>query len=655
MTFLTPIPALIAAALAAPALVFLYMLKLRRRPVRVPSTMLWEHATADLQANVPLKWLRPSWLLLLHMLILAALLLAMARPTLDDAAGRSRRILIVLDRSASMQAADGEDGTRFEEAVRRAKALVQQVRRSGTAASIGVVGFAAEARLLTPLAADTEAALRALDDAVPTDQPGNLQAAFDLALALLMDPEEREDDADRPLIVLFSDGGIDDHAKLMLGTADLRLERVGPAPDEQGIDNLGIVAIAARREYEDPGTVRLFVRVQNASTTERATHIEVLLDGVRIERQPLIVPPARPGAGGTLTPGMRSTTVEFPSHEGGVLRVRIDRPDVLAADNHAAVVLEPARSLRLLVVRAAGPGSANRAAWIVDNILAEIGAREVVHVAPDGYARMDRGGEVAEFDLIIFDGVTPERVPPVPTLSFGAGLPVVGLELGTSLSERGTNALMWDRAHPLLRHVAIDTLYVSQTLAVIDEGATVLARGRDGPLMLLLEDVGVRRLVVAFDLARSNWPLHYGFAIFLAAACDYLALVGDAATGAAFSTSEPVRIRTGVDDGLVRFRLEGEPTWRTVPARRGSATLGVLERAGVYETPDALRPKLAVNLTNERESLAKTRDSIEVSGQEITARAGTAAGRLELWPWFVLGAGVLLLIEWLVYGARMRV
>ena len=40
MTFLSPIPALIAAAITVPALLFFYFLKLRRRPVRVSTATL---------------------------------------------------------------------------------------------------------------------------------------------------------------------------------------------------------------------------------------------------------------------------------------------------------------------------------------------------------------------------------------------------------------------------------------------------------------------------------------------------------------------------------------------------------------------------------------------------------------------------------------
>ncbi len=670
MTFLSPIPAIIAAAVAVPTLLFFYMLKLRRRPVRVPSTMLWESAVADLQANVPLKWLRPSWLLLLHLLILAALLLALARPALDDVTGRARRIVIILDRSASMDARTPDNRTRFEEAVQRAISLNRQLKRGAASAEVAVIGLAAEARLLAPLASDPDAAIRALEAATPTDQPGNLQAALDLAQTILLDPEAEGAPDARPLIVLFSDGGFSQAASLTLGEADLRLERVGPALDDTGIDNLGIVALAARRDYEDPATVRLFTRVLNSSTAERAVTIELLLDNRLIGSQSLVLPPASwtPGALGQsprLAPASQSTTLEFPSVEGGLVEVRINRPDVLASDNRAWLVLDAAASPGVLVVREGDPATPNRAAWIVDNILAEIGASQVRKVNLATYESLARSDGLGPFRLVVFDLVSPREAPPIASLSFGAGLPVPGLNIGEPAATEpttetpppsipGTPILTWDRDHPVLRHVALDGIYIARPLRTEADGAHVLARGRNGPLLVLAERLGVRHLVVAFDLQQSNWPLHYGFPIFLASAAEYLTLAGEAATGQAFTTAEAITLRLAPDLASIDVLAPNASNWRTVQARAGVAALGLSERVGLWETRGG-PPVVAVNLLDETESLAATGEALSISGREVTARSGAASMRQEIWPWLVMAAGVLLVLEWLIYAARMRV
>ena len=78
MSLLTP-TALALLALSIPILL-LWMLKLRRRNVTVSSTMLWSKLLRDREANAPWQKLRRNLLLLLQLAILAALVLALARP-----------------------------------------------------------------------------------------------------------------------------------------------------------------------------------------------------------------------------------------------------------------------------------------------------------------------------------------------------------------------------------------------------------------------------------------------------------------------------------------------------------------------------------------------------------------------------------------------
>src|SRR5918999_6115673 len=94
--------AALAGAIAIPALLVLYFLKLRRREVAISSTLLWRKAIQDLQVNAPFQRLRRNLLLLLQMLLLALLLLALARPVSNYRPGAGKMTVILIDRSASM-------------------------------------------------------------------------------------------------------------------------------------------------------------------------------------------------------------------------------------------------------------------------------------------------------------------------------------------------------------------------------------------------------------------------------------------------------------------------------------------------------------------------------------------------------------------------
>src|SRR5881392_1030250 len=100
--FLNIGPAIIAAAIAVPALLILYFLKLRRREMPVSSTFLWKKAVQDLQVNAPFQRLRKNLLLFLQLLLLLMLLLALSRPVSNFTPGAGKLSVILIDRSASM-------------------------------------------------------------------------------------------------------------------------------------------------------------------------------------------------------------------------------------------------------------------------------------------------------------------------------------------------------------------------------------------------------------------------------------------------------------------------------------------------------------------------------------------------------------------------
>ena len=104
MPFATPLALL--GLLFVPAVIAMYLLKLRRDEAVVPSTLLWTRLVADVEANAPWQRLRRSLLLLLQLLLVIALALLAARPFLERPAGLARDIVLVMDTSASMAATD---------------------------------------------------------------------------------------------------------------------------------------------------------------------------------------------------------------------------------------------------------------------------------------------------------------------------------------------------------------------------------------------------------------------------------------------------------------------------------------------------------------------------------------------------------------------
>lgn len=78
-------------------IIALYFLKLRRRPVRVPSTILWRRSLEDLHVNSLFQRLRRNLLLFLQLLAVALAMLALAGPRMKGSAGQGERFVLLID------------------------------------------------------------------------------------------------------------------------------------------------------------------------------------------------------------------------------------------------------------------------------------------------------------------------------------------------------------------------------------------------------------------------------------------------------------------------------------------------------------------------------------------------------------------------------
>ncbi len=681
MNFLDPMSAVLGACVAVPALLALYLLKLRRRPVRVGSTMLWQSAAEDTQANVPLRWLRASWLLMLHLIILGLLVTALGRPTLSRGPGARSRVVLLIDRSASMSCTDGPDGaTRLAIAQAKAADLADRATSSGSAVS--VVSFAARAVVECGFTTSAGAARSAIEGIAPTDQPGDLGATLRLVDSLLVD--QNEDRAEqRATVCLLSDGSFASAEAPSLAGAAVSFVPVGSSDPR----NIGIVALAARRDYEDPGAVRVFARVLSTLDHDLDVPVALRLDDTVIERRALHIarpptPPAENAQAALSRPAEAVVTFQVRTPAGGAATVSIDRPDTLASDNQASIVLPPARRASILLVRPADDAARPTIVppWLLEDALSQLDAASFRTIDDAEYERLTAAGAMGGADLFVFDRVRPKAPPPGASLSFGAGLPIPGLDFRTPAAPSdGEYILAWDRSHPLLRDVALDQVFIVSGLeraAPPPTGAAEareLATGPSGPLMLLANDGAHRRLVVAFDVAASNWPLQVSFPVFLATSVDYLTLRGEESAGRAFTTAEPVAVFAppGVRSfDLRRETLASATASPAVPAltdppvvipvtvgpdRSGDPVpVGLVERAGLYRvTPPGAQPYVAVNLVNVTETECAANSVVRV-GAAVVASDSSGDVPREIWLWFVLAAAALLAVEWGVYAAQTR-
>ncbi|MBB6430324.1 vWA domain-containing protein [Algisphaera agarilytica] len=668
MSFLNPVTALIAAGITIPLLVSLYFLKLRRKPMVVPSTLLWKRAVQDLQVNAPFQRIRNNLLLWLQLLLLALLLLAMARPTQRATVAPGERVVIVVDQSGSMATEMAGGKTRLDEAKDRALQLIDNLDASSGGAM--VVSFAERAQVLQSFTNDRGLLRTAVRSIGVTDQRSRIEPALGLIEPHTAGPGGDAADAEGLTVYVFSDGRVhrDGAEPLALPGATLAFERIGEVIET----NVGIVSASARRDYDQPSLVRVFARLTNTGLATR-TNVTLMVDGRVVRTRALSLPAADAPTvddQGNTTPGATgeaSVTFEVPLSGSATIELVHDHNDGLLADNAVRLQLLPAQRLGVLLVT-----EGNR--YLREAIRAA-GARRLELRTPEEYEAMtpaelrsdgaaDGSGVDSGYDVIVFDRYSPTAVPPVSSLAFGGAVPVPGLSVRASAEDAPVmqSVLTWSRDHPLMQYVVLDDVTLRRPgRLTVPLNAKVLAVGLAGPLIAETRDAQQRHVAVSFDVLESRWPHHWSFQIFMVNALETLGL---SQTASASSGEAALSFRSGesatvtVPGGETTVGYNG-PVRLSATTREGRATLPAFTRVGFYDadgtTVSAPMDRLAVNLLDELESDTRPVERLEVGTGVVQATAESSLIRREVWQWFAWAALGMLVIEWLVYTRRMRV
>ena len=658
----------IAAGVVVPSLLVLYFLKLRRREMSVPSTLLWRKAIQDLQVNAPFQKLRRNLLLLLQMLLLLLLVLALSRPVANYYRGAGKTSVILIDRSASMSASDMKGGrTRLDEAKRRAKELVDSMQRGATAM---VVAFDDSAETLQPFTTDTALLRAAIDRVKPTDRKSSLKMAYQLADAQLMFiPEQNRTNKEPPDIHVYSDGRVLDEKELAV-QGRVVFERIGT--EEAG--NIGIVALSAKRNYENPVQVQVFARLANFGPQPVETFVKMTLDNEKVDTGQstrLFLLPER------WTDEQRTTwerengrgasaSVDFPMELTTAAVIRIEHTnkdnDVLAADDAAQVVVPPPKTLSVLLVTDGN--------YFLEKAVQSQNLKNPATLTPEAYEDKVAAPDF-NYDVVIFDRYTPQKMPKAGSFIYFGAAPN-GLKVKAAADAQGryqmvedVGVLDWKRDHPVLRNLAMQKLYVAEALKLEGavENAEVLLDGLKCPLIVLHREGKGVHLIVAFDLLQSNWPMKVSFPIFLFNSLQFLAVGSNMDVRQSLDPGATPRIpRTAALEGLKQITLKGPPGFGNQAVKvpeAGDFALPPLERVGLYATdpPVPQYEQLAVNLLDGVESNVQPAAASNALGGVAAEVRETDANksRMELWWWVVACAALpLLLIEWWVYTRRVH-
>jgi hypothetical protein len=696
-------------------ILLLYFLKLRRKALQVPSTFLWKKSIQDLHVNSLFQWLRRNVLLLIQLLIVLLLIYAVMGFQFHGSPGGGRYYILLIDSSASMSVADGAP-TRLDDARRQA---IEEIN-AHTDRDFGmVIEFNSRAQVLQPYTSNRTLLRDAIAAVKPTQRPTRIDEALALAASLANPTRSTENEASRPAgedpaqartyvapegfaaeVHLFSDGRFPEPAGFAAGNLVLTYHRTG-RPGASSADNVGLVALDARRDDKDPTRLNVFAVVKNYRPTDASVRLDVEWgpwggDDLRRQHKVLDVHARAPAQGGPnqgrpapVQPDEASHTFELTDIDDGPGTVvhlflrgydkerqaATEWRDAFPLDDQAWLVVGAVRKARVLIVT---PGNALLHKFFD---LEEVAAAATVqYLSPDdldkeeNYLKPAREGA---FDLVVFDRCAPRReeeqpegntfyIDAVPPWRLGPD-PATAWRRSGMPSLEGVQIRNPTSRHPLMRRLSgLDEIAFTGAFKldlrdprVPPRTPRLLETDRDTAVLFALTRRTYTDLVLAFPLVDergrwcTTWPLKLSFPVFLR---NVLYQLGNVGEGAGEANLRPGQVKSLRPDTAVKRAAVIDPAGKRTELDRGEQPDFVYkdaERVGVYVVEwEGGRRLFAVNLLDADESDVQPRDQVQLGAQAVAAEQPRERV-LETWQWVALVALVVVVLEWVIYHRRV--
>jgi hypothetical protein len=650
-------------AAVPPAIVALYFLKLKRRPVVVPSTYLWHKSIEDLHVNTIWQRLRKNILLLLQLLLILLLMGALLRPSWQGTKLLGSRFVFLVDNSASMSSTDVPT-TRLEEAKRQVGELIDQMK-SGDVAMI--ISFADTARVEQSFTDNRGLLHRRLEAVTPTKRSTSLLEALKLASGLANPGRSGEDMSDVRVaeampatLYILSDGKFSPVTGFALGHLDPKFIPIG-SPEAV---NVGITAFSSQRNENRPDRLQVFARLENFGQSAASVSANLYLDERLIDSDQIGVVPGEP----------QGVAFDMATVDSGVLKLKITAKDHLSLDNEAWLAISPPRRMKALLVT---PGNEPLKMAIQTKSVREIA--EVQIESPDFLKNKTYESQATSgaYDLVIFDRCLPEQksktkspMPQANTLLIGIIPPDSGWTTGQKTDV--PQIIDVDSAHPLMQWMDMgDVLLAAGTPLKPPSGATVLIDTDVGPMMAIAPRDAFEDAVLGFALLEeqigadgkttkyygTNWPARQSFPVFIRNLLEYF--------GGSRSEAGGINIRPGATVTLASAGPQSSlritsPTGTKIDLKAGN--LGKVSYAetgdlGIYYVQSGGKTvdRFSVNLFDPGESDIRPNRSptIKVGDVQVKGESALAAARKEIWKSIILIGLAVLLAEWYIYNRRI--
>jgi hypothetical protein len=610
LSYHIPIPwwAALILLLVPLLILLLYFLKLKRKPLHVPSTFLWKKSIEDLHVNSLFQWLRENVLLLMQILTVLVLIYALMSFQFHGSMVEGRHYIIMIDNSASMSATDVSP-SRLEVAKQEALKEIDAHTDNDTGM---VMVLNSSAQPLQSYTHDRSLLRRAVESIQPTQRTTRLGDALLFADGLANPNDSPDNRGSRPddedpakartyvqpegiptEVFLYSDGRFPDVPDFKLGNLAVQYLAIGE-PGPEGSDNVGLVTFNATRDDRDPGRLLLFAQVANYRAVDAPVQVEleVYVNG-ELQPSKIYRPQRLDGKEGfdegpRTIPARKLVPVEEGKEDGPkrdvpgrgtftflvsdvderanvVMHARLkDNKDKFPLDDEAWLAVGVIRKARVLIV-----GTENKLLSAFFDHPATQKVASVTYLDPAAlkdtqkYVQPAREGA---WDLVVFDRCAPEKEDDLPSANTWFIDEVPPPWKKADIVKDKANVLSgppvkgWDEKNPLMRYltalheVGVDAAFRldMKDPRVPPRTPRLLESDKDTVLMFTLSRQSYTDLVQTFAIMsddgrfNTNWPLMASFPLFLRNVTYVLGNVSDAPGEEAVQPGQPKTLRPDV-------------------------------------------------------------------------------------------------------------
>lgn len=596
-------------------LIVLYILKVQRKRLRVPSTWLWAEARRDLMARSPFKRLILQVPLLLQALALILLALAAAGPATRGKTVTGDHVAIVVDTSASMAAqAPGSGERRIDRAKATARELVDALPPGSDAM---ILDAGRDTRVALPADRDTRRMKAVIDELEARDVEGDLGAAVSLAISRL-----QQQGGSRRVLVL-TDGNLARPAPLSSTAIPVEVIRVG-----EPMNNAAIVRVDVRAGTDpvlDREQVQAFLMIANFGDAPRELFVTMRqrnASDVLASRKVVVDPGSKLPVVLTFNPAE--------GDYGTGLIFDIAPHDALPVDDVAYGRVPAGRKLPIFVGAEGGEASP----WLLRAMVADPDA----DVREGTVAELLGSTTIAPGALVVFQGACPPNPPGGDVLIID---PPPGDCFGTLVGKKVERPVItsWEHGDPRLRFLGFEGVLIGEARLLEPQSKRqALIRTDQGAIASDISTSSRSATLLGFDPATTSWPRFPSFVVFVRNLMDQARHHRSTGISGPANAGNPLRAAVPPDVREVQVTPPaGEP--QTVPVREGLAVVPDVQQVGLYhlswEEPQAGSMWIPVNLVSADESdLRREPEDLVGSSVDVVA-ADEAVEARHRWSWLL--------------------